>query len=69
MFNIIRVAGYSCPSKYLLMFNGKPVMFANSQRRLSLCIQYIEGYDTQLLDGKIKRILDKIKGEYYEANR
>ena len=58
MFEFVRVSGYSCPDKWLLTHEGKPIVFANSKARLSKCMAYIEGYGDAIEDGKIKRKLD-----------
>lgn len=62
MYEITRVKGYNCPDKYLLSKNNIPIMFANGRKRLNLCIQYLEGYPTEIGDKSIERLLDKIKG-------
>lgn len=61
MFKIIRVKGWSCPSKYILMKDGEPIIFANGRKRLSVCMQYLEGYDVDIQDKAVKRELDRYK--------
>ena len=62
MYKVTRVIGYSCPDKYLLSKGEQPILFANGKKRLSLCMQYLEGYDVNIKDGKVKRKLDSLKG-------
>lgn len=63
MYKILRVPGYNCPNKYLLMKDGEPIMFANGKERLNLCMQYLEGYEVDLKDEKIKRVLKSLRGK------
>lgn len=58
-----KVKQYNSTYKYILMVDGKPILIAKSQNRLSQCIAYIENKDIDIKDGKIKKILDTIKKE------
>ena len=65
MYKVNKIKGYNCPDKYLLSKDDIPIMFANGKKRLSLCIQYLEGYPTEIGDKSIERVLNNIKkGEY-----
>ncbi|WP_427340631.1 hypothetical protein [Caloranaerobacter sp. DY30410] len=57
-----RIKGYNCPNKLLLLINNEPVAFANGMASISKMIQYAEGYDVDIKDGKIKRILSEYRG-------
>ena len=41
------------------MSENTPIVFADSKKRLSLCMQYLEGYKIEILDGQVKKELDK----------
>lgn len=55
------IKGYSCPNKHLLIIDNEPVIFANSNKRISTLISYVEGYISEeaISDKSITRILDK----------
>lgn len=58
-FETISVPGYNTKNKKLLMIDGQPVALANGESRISLFIQYIQGYDVEenIWD---KRVLKKL---------
>lgn len=58
---IKRIKGYNCPSKFLLLINDEPAVFANSKHLISRLISYVQGYTKgeDISDKSILRILDK----------
>ena len=56
-----KIKGYNCPSKYLLIIDNEPVVFSNSNKRMSTLISYVEGYTSEedVSDKSVARILDK----------
>ena len=68
-FEIIRVSGYSCPGKSLLMVDGIPVLFANSSARLQRAAAYIQGYDhpSSFTDQKILKLLNKYRKKFKDC--
>jgi hypothetical protein len=62
LYQVIKIKGYSCPNKWLLLVDGKPICFANSRGKLSSCISYLEGYPVEISDGAIKKLLDGLRG-------
>jgi hypothetical protein len=65
-FEIVKVKGYSCPNKHLLLINGEPVLFANGTIRLRIASAYVQGYETEesIGDKKILRVLNKYKEQW-----
>lgn len=61
--NIItkKLKQYNGTFKHLLIIDGNPLLITDSQQRMSECIQYVNGYDACINDGKIKRILNKYR--------
>lgn len=59
--NVKRIPGCDCPSKVLLMIDGEPITFANSQNKISQLISYVEGFSTgeNINNKKILRKLNK----------
>jgi len=53
-FIVKRVKGYNCPNKHLLMINGDPVIFANSESRLRDMIGWIGGDSSINVSGAVK---------------
>jgi len=45
-FSVKKVVGIDYPSKRLILKDGVPLIFVNSQSRASSVIQYLEGYKT-----------------------
>lgn len=66
MFSIKSVKGLSCPTKYLVCKNEKPLLFCNSKTRASMVVQYLEGYITEErfleLNHDNKKVLKLLKG-------
>lgn len=58
---VIKVKGYSCPKKHLIMVNDKPLIFVNSMKRASKIVTYLEGYEVEIEDKAVKRLLDQAR--------
>lgn len=58
---IERVKQYNSTYKHILMIDGVPVCITQSGKRMSECIQYLNGYNADINDGKIKKILDQYR--------
>ncbi len=43
------------------MVDGKPICIVAGDKKMSECIQYISGYNADINDGKIKKILNKYR--------
>lgn len=56
-----KVKQYNSTYKVLLFLDGKCICILSSSARASECIQYLYGYDADITDGKIKKILDKYR--------
>lgn len=59
-----RVKQYNSTSKTVVCIDGKPICIVQGRgKTLSIIISYIQGYDVEIFDGKIKKIIDKSKAE------
>lgn len=58
---VLKVKQYNSTYKYILMIEGRPVCITQGEKRVSECIQYLNGYNADINDGKIKKILDKYR--------
>ena len=58
---VVKVKQYNSTYKRILMVDGSPVCIVASDKRASECIQYLNGYNTNINDGKIKKVLDKYR--------
>lgn len=58
---VIRVKHYNSNYKRLVMVDGEPVCIVSSGKRASECIQYLCGYNADINDGKIKKLLDRYR--------
>lgn len=54
--SVKRVKGYNCPSKHLLLIDGNPVIFANSEFRVREMISYIGGDSEINIRGAVKML-------------
>ena len=62
-YNISKVVGLNCPTKYLLTINDHNICFANSKKAMVPAINYAYNKDsTDLENKKIKRRIDIILG-------
>lgn len=58
---LLKVKQYNSTYKRILMIDDNPVCIVASDKRASECIQYLNGYNADINDGKIKKILDKYR--------
>lgn len=63
-----KVKQYNSTSKTVVFIDGQPICIVKGKKTLSNILAYIQGYEVEIKDGKIKKSIDKvIKGvEYYE---
>ena len=48
--------------------DGVPVCITTSSKRAADIAAYLEGYDVEIADGKIKRQLDKVRGGHLNGS-
>lgn len=58
----VKVKEYSSTNKYILLVNGKPVCIVRGKKSLNDCIGYLMNGEPLLKDGRIMKLLDKVKG-------
>lgn len=58
---VLKVKQYNSTYKRILMIDDNPVCIVASDKRASECIQYLNGYNADINDGKIKKVLDKYR--------
>lgn len=59
-----RVKQYNSTFKTVISVDGKPIcIVAGVGKTVSNIIAYLNGYDVNIADGKIKKALDKYKAE------
>lgn len=58
------VKQYNSTFKHILIINGNPVAITDSVERVNILESYVKGYDVEINDGAIKKILDKYKQAY-----
>lgn len=58
----VKVKQYGSKYKHILMVDGIPVCITRGNKSLNDCINYLMNGEGSLKDGKIKKILDKLKG-------
>jgi len=58
-----KVKQYNSTYKNVLMVDGKPICIVAGDKKTSECIQYLSGYNADINDGKIKKILKNTKKE------
>lgn len=58
---VIKVKQYNSTYKNILMVDGIPICIVAGDKKTSECIQYLSGYNADINDGKIKKILDKYR--------
>ncbi len=59
--NVVKVKQYNSTYKHIVMIDGVPVCITEGGKRTSECIQYLNRYNADISDGKIKKILDKYR--------
>lgn len=60
--NIVKIKEYNSTYKHILVVNGTPICIVRGNNSLNDCISYLMNGEPSLKDGKIKRLLDKVKG-------
>lgn len=58
---IMKLKQYNSTWKHLLLINDEPLCFFESQNRVNEALHYVNGYDANIDDGYIKKILDKYR--------
>ena len=56
-----KVKQYNSTKKFVVMVDGFPICIVKGEKKLSDIVVYLQGYDAEIKDGKIKKILDKIR--------
>lgn len=56
-----KVKQYNSTYKNILMVDGIPICIVAGDKKTSECIWYLSGYNADINDGKIKKILDKYR--------
>ena len=59
-----RIKQYNSTNKTVVLVDNKPVCIVSGSttgKTVSNIMAYLEGYDVPINDGKIKKLLDKIK--------
>ena len=56
-----KVKQYNSTKKFVIMVDGEPVCICKREKTAADIISYLEGYNVEIKDGKIKKILDKIR--------
>lgn len=58
----IKVKEYNSTKKYILMVESIPVCIIKGNKNLADCISYLMNGEPSLKDGRIAKLLDKVKG-------
>ena len=59
-----RIKQYNSTFKTIISVDGKPIcIVAGAGKTLSNIIAYLNGYDVDIADGKIKKVLDNYKAD------
>lgn len=56
-----KVKQYNSTYKNVLMVDEKPICIIAGDKKTSECIQYLSGYNADINDGKIKKILNQYR--------
>lgn len=56
-----RVKQYSSKSTTVICIDGKPIISIRGKEMIGKILAYLSGYDVELNDKAVKRILDKVK--------
>ena len=60
-----KVKQYNSTNKTVVMIDDEPVCIVKGKKTLSNILAYIQGYEVEIKDGKVKKSIDKaIKGVY-----
>lgn len=65
--SVVKVKQYNSTYKHVLVVNGTPVCITRSGFTLTDCVNYLINGTPVLNDGKIMKILDKVREESEEA--
>lgn len=57
----LKVKEYNSTNKYVLMVEGIPVCIVRGNKSLNDCISYLMNGEPSLKDGKIMKLLDKLR--------
>ena len=60
---VIKVKQYCSKYTNIILVDDKPICSVRGQRATSDIIAYIQGYETNIKDGKLKKILSKYREE------
>lgn len=52
---VLKVKQYNSTYKRILIIDNEPICIVRGDKRASECIQYLNGYNADINDGKIKR--------------
>lgn len=64
MYRIEKIKGVDCPSKFLIIRNNKPIIFANTSGIATGCLLYLQtGFKSQIIEERVYKFLDKFKEE------
>ena len=59
--DVKKVKGYNSTFKHIVMVSGKPICIVDSPKRASDIVSYLNGYDVVISDGRINKMLDKLR--------
>lgn len=63
MIKIIKVKQYSSKYVNVILVNNIPICTVRGNKSTSDIIAFLQGYETDIKDGKIKKILESLKEE------
>ena len=58
---VSKIKQYNSTYKYVLLVDGNPVCITRSGNRMSECVQYLNGYNADINDGTVRKVLDKYR--------
>ena len=58
----VKIKEYNSTHKHILVVNGTPICIVRGNKSLNDCISYLMNGEPSLKDGKIMKLLDKVKG-------
>ena len=59
---VVKVKEYNAPHKNIICIDGKPICIVRGTNTLNNCISYLLNGEPDIKDGKIKKILDSVRG-------
>ena len=60
--SVVKVKEYNSTNKHIRMVEGIPVCIARGDKSLNDCISYLMNGEPLLKDGRIMKLLDRVKG-------